>query len=134
MWAIVAVPVVVVNFYLVRAGSILSDKPDRPAGHSGPLLPVWFIWSVWSVGLLLVYFWVEGEKSSMPIYEYACQKCGHQIEVMQKMSDAPLTKCPACKGASRKAVLPDQLSAEGSGMVRERLRQRAASLQRKSRR
>ncbi len=32
----------------------------------------------------------------MPIYEYACQACGHRLEAMQKMNDAPLTECPAC--------------------------------------
>lgn len=32
----------------------------------------------------------------MPIYEYACNACGHQMEAMQKMSDAPLSECPAC--------------------------------------
>ena len=32
----------------------------------------------------------------MPIYEYECQKCGHQMEALQKMSDDPLTECPAC--------------------------------------
>ena len=32
----------------------------------------------------------------MPIYEYACNACGHQMEAMQKMSDAPLSDCPAC--------------------------------------
>ena len=38
----------------------------------------------------------------MPIYEYTCQKCGHHLEVMQKMSDAPLSKCPECKGRLEK--------------------------------
>lgn len=33
----------------------------------------------------------------MPIYEYECLKCGNHLEVMQKMSDKPLTKCPKCK-------------------------------------
>jgi putative FmdB family regulatory protein len=33
----------------------------------------------------------------MPIYEYECLKCGNHLEVMQKMSDEPLTKCPKCK-------------------------------------
>ena len=33
----------------------------------------------------------------MPIYEYECLKCGNHLEVMQKMSDAALTKCPKCK-------------------------------------
>jgi putative FmdB family regulatory protein len=32
----------------------------------------------------------------MPIYEYACGACGAQREVMQKVSESPLTKCPAC--------------------------------------
>jgi len=32
----------------------------------------------------------------MPIYEYECKACGHQLEAIQKMSDAPLTVCPVC--------------------------------------
>ena len=32
----------------------------------------------------------------MPIYEYRCESCEHELEVMQKMSDAPLTDCPSC--------------------------------------
>lgn len=32
----------------------------------------------------------------MPFYEYQCSNCGHKLEELQKMSDAPLTKCPAC--------------------------------------
>ena len=32
----------------------------------------------------------------MPFYEYLCQACGHELEAMQKMSDAPLTDCPQC--------------------------------------
>ena len=32
----------------------------------------------------------------MPIYEYRCSACGHQKDHLQKMSDAPLTTCPAC--------------------------------------
>jgi putative FmdB family regulatory protein len=33
----------------------------------------------------------------MPIYEYKCSLCGHQLEALQKFSDAPLTLCPECK-------------------------------------
>ena len=33
----------------------------------------------------------------MPIYAYRCASCGHEDDVMQKMSDAPLTICPQCK-------------------------------------
>lgn len=32
----------------------------------------------------------------MPIYEYECQACGHQLEALQKISDAPLIECPVC--------------------------------------
>jgi putative FmdB family regulatory protein len=32
----------------------------------------------------------------MPIYEYRCSSCGHELEMLQKFSDAPLTACPAC--------------------------------------
>lgn len=45
----------------------------------------------------------------MPIYEYSCSGCGHNKEVMQKMSDAPLTTCPECG----KASFAKQLSAPG---------------------
>lgn len=32
----------------------------------------------------------------MPIYEYECRACGHQLEAFQNMSEAPLTECPEC--------------------------------------
>jgi len=32
----------------------------------------------------------------MPIYAYKCQGCGHQLEKIQRLSDAPLTDCPKC--------------------------------------
>jgi putative FmdB family regulatory protein len=32
----------------------------------------------------------------MPFYEYQCKNCGHDLEAMQKFSDAPLKKCPHC--------------------------------------
>lgn len=36
----------------------------------------------------------------MAIYEYRCSACGHQQEHLQKMSDDPLTDCPACGAAT----------------------------------
>lgn len=33
----------------------------------------------------------------MPIYEYRCSSCGHELEAMQKFSDPLLTNCPACR-------------------------------------
>lgn len=41
----------------------------------------------------------------MPIYAYACQACGHELEALQKLSDAPLTDCPACEQAELKKML-----------------------------
>ncbi len=41
----------------------------------------------------------------MPIYEYQCQKCGHDHEALQKISDAPLRKCPACGRLSLKRLV-----------------------------
>ncbi len=32
----------------------------------------------------------------MPIYEYVCRECGHELEKLQKLSDKPLTDCSAC--------------------------------------
>ena len=45
----------------------------------------------------------------MPIYEYACKACGHTMEVLQKMSDAPLADCLECK----QPQLAKQISASG---------------------
>lgn len=41
----------------------------------------------------------------MPIYEYRCDACGHELEAMQKMSDAALTDCPECAGATLKKMI-----------------------------
>ena len=47
--------------------------------------------------------------SLMPIYAYKCESCGHAKDVLQKMSDAPLSICPNC-GAS---AFKKQLTAAG---------------------
>ena len=36
----------------------------------------------------------------MPIYEYRCSACGHELEALQKFSDAPLASCPSCHAAT----------------------------------
>lgn len=41
----------------------------------------------------------------MPIYEYQCESCDHEMEALQKMSDSPLTDCPACGEASLKKLI-----------------------------
>ena len=45
----------------------------------------------------------------MPIYAYKCESCGHAKDVLQKISDAPLTDCPACG----KSTFAKQLTAAG---------------------
>ena len=45
----------------------------------------------------------------MPIYEYRCETCGHQEEFLQKVSEPPLTECPAC----RRSTFSKLLSAAG---------------------
>jgi len=45
----------------------------------------------------------------MPIYEYQCQNCGHELEKLQKMSDEPLKDCPKCEHPS----LSKKISAAG---------------------
>jgi putative FmdB family regulatory protein len=41
----------------------------------------------------------------MPIYEYRCDACGHELEAIQKMSDAALTDCPACAEPALKKMI-----------------------------
>ena len=52
----------------------------------------------------------------MPIYAYKCESCGHSKDVLQKMSDAPLTQCPACgKESFAKQVTAAGFQLKGSG-------------------
>lgn len=52
----------------------------------------------------------------MPIYAYKCSACGHAKDVLQKMSDAPLTVCPACgEAAFSKQVTAAGFQLKGSG-------------------
>jgi putative FmdB family regulatory protein len=52
----------------------------------------------------------------MPIYAYRCEACGFAKDVLQKMSDAPLTQCPSCgKAEFRKQVTAAGFQLKGSG-------------------
>ncbi|MFC1747319.1 FmdB family zinc ribbon protein [Pseudomonadota bacterium] len=52
----------------------------------------------------------------MPIYEYKCDSCGHQLETIQKMSDPALTDCPECKEAQlKKLISAGAFQLKGSG-------------------
>ncbi|MBS0359577.1 MAG: zinc ribbon domain-containing protein [Proteobacteria bacterium] len=52
----------------------------------------------------------------MPIYEYACRACGHQLDELQSFSDKPLKRCPKCgKNTLEKLVSAPGIQFKGSG-------------------
>lgn len=52
----------------------------------------------------------------MPIYEYECAACAHQLESLQKISDAPLIDCPQCgKPSLRKLISAAGFRLKGGG-------------------
>jgi putative FmdB family regulatory protein len=52
----------------------------------------------------------------MPIYEYKCQLCGYQLEVMQKISASPLINCPKCdKNSLEKEISSTSFQLKGTG-------------------
>ena len=53
---------------------------------------------------------------TMPIYAYRCDDCGFAKDVLQKMSDAPLSECPSCgKSSFKKQVTAAGFQLKGSG-------------------
>jgi len=53
---------------------------------------------------------------ALPIYEYRCEECGHELEAIQKMADAPLVDCPACKTPHlKKMISASAFRLKGSG-------------------
>jgi len=51
----------------------------------------------------------------MPIYEYKCEKCRKHHEIMQKITEKPLTICPSCGGAMKKLISNTSFVLKGSG-------------------
>jgi len=52
----------------------------------------------------------------MPIYEYRCRSCNHELEVLQKLSDPELSDCPACgEPKLKKLISPVGFRLKGSG-------------------
>ena len=52
----------------------------------------------------------------MPIYEYKCQNCGHFFDVLQRISEEPLSDCPKCKkDALKKLVSAPNFRLKGEG-------------------
>ena len=54
----------------------------------------------------------------MPTYQYRCTDCGHDLEAVQKFSDAALTECPNCGGSLRKLFNAVGVVFKGSGFYR----------------
>ena len=51
----------------------------------------------------------------MPLYEYKCEKCGHQFEKIQKFSDKMVKKCPECGGRVEQMISAPAVQFKGSG-------------------
>jgi putative FmdB family regulatory protein len=59
---------------------------------------------------------ILSESSTVPIYAYKCTACGHAQDVLQKISDKPLTECPECKQSTyAKQVTAAGFQLKGSG-------------------
>ena len=54
----------------------------------------------------------------MPIYEYQCKECNERHEIIQNLSDAPLTHCPKCGGEMKKLVSSPAIQFKGSGFYK----------------
>ncbi|GAA2898014.1 hypothetical protein GCM10010517_63090 [Streptosporangium fragile] len=63
----------------------------------------------------------------MPTYQYACNACGNQFEIVQKFSDDALTECPSCAGALRKVFSAVGIVFKGSGFYRTDSRSSSSS-------
>ena len=51
----------------------------------------------------------------MPIYEYRCQDCNHEFELMQKFSDPAVETCPSCAGTVQKLISRSAFHLKGTG-------------------
>jgi putative FmdB family regulatory protein len=51
----------------------------------------------------------------MPIYEYSCKHCGHQFDLIQKMSDSPVQKCEKCGMDAERIISQTNFMLKGTG-------------------
>nr|WP_179825740.1 FmdB family zinc ribbon protein [Streptosporangium sandarakinum] len=63
----------------------------------------------------------------MPTYQYACNTCGNEFEIVQKFSDDALTECPSCSGQLRKVFSAVGIVFKGSGFYRTDSRSSSSS-------
>lgn len=63
------------------------------------------------MSVLIEIFW-----KAMPIYEYHCNGCGHEFEILQGIKESPLTDCPACTDSGlRKKISAAAFHLKGTG-------------------
>lgn len=60
----------------------------------------------------------NGDHSHVPTYGYRCEKCGHEFDVWQRMSDEPRAGCPACGGEGRRLFFPAGIVFKGGGFYK----------------
>ena len=53
--------------------------------------------------------------SSVPIYDYRCDECGHRFSAVQSFNDPPLDKCPNCGKRPRRLIVAPAIVFKGSG-------------------
>lgn len=51
----------------------------------------------------------------MPIYEYKCDGCGKELEVMQRITEEPLRSCPSCGGVMQRLISNTSFILKGTG-------------------
>lgn len=63
----------------------------------------------------------------MPFYDYACQSCGHKVEVMHGVNDTGPAACPRCGGEMRKLMSSVAIHFKGSGWAKKDARSASTS-------
>jgi putative FmdB family regulatory protein len=58
------------------------------------------------------------EGSLMPTYHYSCERCGHEFEVFQRITDPPRKRCPKCRGSVYRVIYPVGHILKGSGFYK----------------
>ena len=54
----------------------------------------------------------------MPTYEYLCEDCGYQFDVVQRITEDPLKECPKCKGSVKRLINCTNFLLKGDGWYR----------------
>lgn len=65
--------------------------------------------------------------SSVPIYDYRCDHCGHAFSAVQSFSEGPIEKCPNCGKRPRRLISTSAIVFKGSGWYKTDSRGKAPS-------